>query len=276
MAKSVTGALVGLAIEEGRLALRAPAPVAAWRAPGDPRGAITLDQLLRMSSGLAFSEVYGPGSDATRMLYLEPDMGGFAATKALAAEPDARWSYSSGTTNLLARILREATGGELGDAWAFAFSHLFAPLGMESAVFETDESGSFVGSSYFFATARDWARFGQLFLQDGVWRGRRILPAGWVAYATTPTAAAPRGRYGAQWWLNAGEPGDPEDREWPLLPRDAACARGHSGQYVLVIPSHELVVVRLGLSHRGADHGAEELVGAVIDALPSLSAAGAG
>lgn len=267
MAKSVTGALLGIAVAEGRLALRAPVPVSAWHGAGDRRGAISLDQLLRMSSGLAFEERYTPGDDVTRMLYLAPDMGAYAAARPLAAGPDARWSYSSGTTNLLARVLREAVGGDLGNAWEFAFSRLFAPLGMESAVMEPDESGSFVGSSYVFASARDWARFGQLFLQDGVWNGARILPQGWVAYSTTPTPAASDGRYGAHWWLNAGAPDDPARRPWPGLPRDAASAQGHSGQYLLIVPSQALVVVRLGLSHREADHGIEALAREVLDAL---------
>jgi CubicO group peptidase (beta-lactamase class C family) len=119
---------------------------------------------------------------------------------------------------------------------------------MTSAFFEPDASGSFVGSSYLHMTARDWARFGELFRQGGVWNGRRLLPEGWVRYATTPTPAAPQGAYGAHWWLNAGTPGDPDDRPWPRIPAEVYAARGHSGQWVAIVPSARLVVVRLGLT----------------------------
>ena len=146
---------------------------------------------------------------------------------------------------------------------------LFDPVGMRTAVAETDASGSFVGSSLVFASGRDWARFGQLHLQDGVWEGRRILPEGWSRYVSTPTPAAPEGRYGAGWWLNAGDPDDPTRRMWPTLPRDAYAARGKSGQYVVIVPSAELVVVRLGLSQAEGDDldGIEPLVRAALDTL---------
>lgn len=276
MAKSVTGALVGIAVGEGLLELSARADVAAWP-EGDSRHPITLDQLLRMSSGLAFEETYQPGDDATRMLYSAENMAAYAATRPLAHPPDSHWSYSSGTTNLLMGLLKGAVGGSLDDLWAFSWSRLFGPLGMTSAVFEPDPSGTFVGSSYLFATARDWARFGKLFLRDGVWNGARLLPQGWVAYSRTPTPASILGGYGAQWWLNAGAPGRPEERPWPELPPDAYAARGHSGQYVLVVPSRDLVVVRHGLSAPGADHGFMPLAAAAVtwaDAQPAPPAEG--
>jgi CubicO group peptidase (beta-lactamase class C family) len=268
MAKSVLAALVGVAVAEGRLALAEPAPVPEWRAPGDSRGAITLDQLLRMSSGLAFDERYGPTNDVSRMLFTQPDAGAFAARSRPAAPPDAAWSYSSGTSNLVARILRDLFPGDLGALVRFARERLFERAGMTSAFFEPDASGSFVGSSFAFATARDWARFGELHLRDGVWRGERVLPEGWVRYVTTPTPAAPDGRYGAHWWLNAGRPDAPERRPWPQLPPDSYAARGHSGQWVLVVPSAELVVVRLGLGQVGdPDDGVPELAAELLRAL---------
>jgi CubicO group peptidase (beta-lactamase class C family) len=188
------------------------------------------------------------------MLFTQPDTGAFAARSPLAAAPETVWSYSSGTSNLVARLVR------------YTNERLFDAAGMTSAFFEPDASGTPVGSSYVFATARDWARFGQLHLQDGVWNGRRVLPEGWVRYVTTPTPAAPEGIYGAHWWLNAGDPADPARRMWPKVPRDAYAARGHSGQYVVVVPSAKLVVVRLGLSfcdeaHQGIEDLVAELVG---------------
>ena len=267
MAKSVTATLVGIGVREGRFELEAPAPVPEWRDTDDPRGALAIDHLLRMSSGLEFDEHYGAINDVSVMLFTKPDTGAFAAAKPLAHPVDTMWSYSSGTSNILARILRHqfVTRTEM---IRWSREQLFDRIGMTSAVFETDASGSFIGSSFAFATARDWARLGQLHLQDGVWGGERILPQGWVDYVRTPTPAAARGGYGAHWWLNAGSPGAPEDRVWPSLPGDAYAARGMSGQYVVVVPSAELVVVRLGLSQAEGDalHGIEALVAGIIAA----------
>lgn len=267
MAKSVTMALVGALVLEGRLALEAPAPVPEWRGAGDPRGAITLDQLLRQSSGLAFDETYGAVNDVSRMLFTEPDTGAFAAAFPRAAPPETVWSYSSGTSNIVARIVRDAFGGDLAAMVRFARERLFDPAGMTSALLEPDASGSFIGSSFAFMTARDWARFGELFRRGGTWDGRRLLPEGWVRYATTPTPKAPLGRYGAHWWLNAGAPGAPERRAWPALPAETYAARGHSGQWVVVVPSARLVVVRLGLTFPDLeDDGTQELVAELLAA----------
>ncbi len=270
MAKSVIAALAGVAQREGRIDLDAPAPVPEWREAGDPRGAITTDMLLRMSSGLAFDETYGAVNDVSRMLFTRADYGTFAASFPSAHPPDTAWSYSSGTSNILARILRDHFGSDLEAMVRWSRESLFDPIGMRTAVFQVDASGSFVGSSLVFASARDWARFGQLHLQGGRWNGRTILPEGWSRRVSTPTPAAPEGRYGAGWWLNAGDPGDPSRRMWPGLPRDAYAARGMSGQYVVIVPSAELVVVRLGLSQAEGDdlHGIEPLVGAALASLP--------
>ena len=268
MTKSVTNALVGVLVKEGKLKLRDPAPVPEWRSPGDPRAAITLDNLLRMSSGLRFKEDYkNPRSDAIRMLLAEPDAGAYAAEKPLEVAPNSRWSYSSGTANIISRIVRQSAGGSLSDFTAFAHRALFDRVGMASAVIEPDPSGTFVGSSFMYATPRDWARFGLLYLNDGVWKNERILPEGWVKYSTTPTPNAPKGEYGAQFWLNAGRSGQPEDRWMPKVPPDMYSLRGLEGQYVSIIPSKKLVIVRLGLSVGEKVWDQEQFIADVLDAL---------
>jgi CubicO group peptidase (beta-lactamase class C family) len=177
-------------------------------------------------------------------------MGTFAANKPLAHPPGSHWSYSSGTTNLIAWLHRR-TFDELGDYLAFPRRRLFDPLGMASALIEPDASGTFVGSSYMYATPRDWARLGLLYLRDGVWNGTRLLPAGWVDYSLTPAPAAPKGEYGAQIWLNRGTGTDGADRPHPELPRDMFYLSGFEGQNVVVVPSADLIVVRLGLTRSG-------------------------
>ena len=246
MTKSVTGALAGVLVREGKLSLDGPVDVPEWSGAGDPRHAITLRQLLRMESGLEFSESYtNPLNDVIWMLLGTGDMASFAAHKRLAATPGARWSYASGTTNLIARVLRRAAGD---DAAYLGLPHrgLFDPLAMRSAIIEPDASGTFVGSSYMFASARDWARFGLLYLRDGVAGDARILPEGWVDFTTTPAPTAPDGAYGAHVWRRLPASYAPSGQA--ALPPDAFHAVGHEGQIVSVIPSRRLVAVRLGLS----------------------------
>lgn len=249
MAKSVTAVLAGILVKDGVLDPDSPAPVAAWQTGDDPRAQITLDMLLRMSSGLEFNESYAPFADATTMLYASRDMAGFAAAKPLVAEPDTVWNYSGGTTNIIASIITAHTGGALASAAAFMQDRLFRKIGAYSALIEPDASGNFVGSSYMFATPRDWARFGLLIKNDGVWYGERLLPEGWVDYITRPTPAAPMGEYGAQFWLNAGATDNPDLRLFPDLPRDLYYCGGFNQQIVAVIPSLDLVVVRMGVTH---------------------------
>lgn len=246
MTKSVMSALVGVLIREGKLSHDGPLPVPEWNEKDDPRGKITMDHLLRMSSGLHFEENYkNPLKDVTYMMFEEADMGAFASRKKLDAAPGSQWKYSSGTTNIISRIIREAVGEpEYAELPRRA---LFQPVGMSGALIEKDASGTFVGSSFMYATARDWARFGQLYLQDGVWEGRRILPEGWVEYSRTPAPAAPDKKYGAHFWLKIpGEfRGETEDK---LVPEDAFHCIGYEGQFVTIIPSRQLVIVRLGLA----------------------------
>jgi CubicO group peptidase (beta-lactamase class C family) len=268
MSKSITNALVGILVKEGKLAIQQPAPVPEWR--GDPRkAAITIDQLLRMSSGLRFDEIYQPLADTPRMLYANNDVAAFAAAKPLEAEPDSKWHYSSGTSNILSRIVRHSVETTYPHYFEFICHKLFDRIGMHSAVMEPDGSGTFVGSSYTLATALDWARFGLLYLQDGVWENQRILPPGWVAYSTTPTAAAPMGQYGAHFWLNAGAADNPDIRKWPSAPRDAYAALGYQEQQVIVIPSRKTVLVRFGATTDHKAWNTDSFIRSILMALPS-------
>jgi CubicO group peptidase (beta-lactamase class C family) len=268
MSKSVTNALVGVLVRKGKLDIRRPAPVPEWQHESDPRRNITVDQLLRMSSGLKFNEAYAPFSDAVSMFYDSYDFAAYAAHKPLEADPDTVWNYSSGTANIISRIVRRTAEKEYSNYYEFIYRELFHKIGMYSAVFEPDPSGTFVGSSYVFATARDWARFGLLYLQDGVWENERLLPEGWVAYTTTPTPKAPRGEYGALFWLNAGATDDPMNRRWPSIPGDAYSAEGFQDQRVIIIPSRKLVLVRLGNCSYEDAWDDEKFISDVLAALP--------
>ncbi|MGB7454029.1 MAG: serine hydrolase [Lysobacterales bacterium] len=267
MTKSVTNLLIGLLINDGKISLSQTAPVPLWYEEiGDPRGEITVDQLLRMSSGLAFDEEYAFYSDVTRMLSVEADAAGFAASRPLIAEPGEVWSYSSGTSNILSGVIRRTIGGYMQEYYDFTQQRLFLPLGIRTASLETDNNGTFIGSSYMYASARDWARLGQFCLQDGRWLGERLLPEGWMAYSTTPTPNNPRNNYGAHFWLNADPEDNEQQRTWPDLPADAYSMNGFQGQRVIIIPWKQLVVVRLGASG-GPNHGIEPLVAGLIDVL---------
>lgn len=267
MAKSVTNAIIGILVKQGKINIKNPAPVPEWQKADDPRHAITLDQLLRMSSGLEWVEAYAerPVSDVNSMLLLKPDMAAYAASKPLAVKPDTLWRYSSGTTNIICRLIREKVGSREA-YWDFPRRELFNKISMRSAIWGTDATGTFIGSSFIYATARDYARFGLLYLNDGVWQGERLLPAGWVAYSTTPTPAAPKGQYGAHFWLNGGKGAKPTERMYPQLPADTFFARGYQGQIIAIIPSRKLVVVRLGMTYDDK-WGMEPFIKSVLDAI---------
>jgi CubicO group peptidase (beta-lactamase class C family) len=268
MTKSVINALVGILVGQGKLDLYAPAPVPEWQTPDDPRRKITLDQLLRMESGLRFVEEYEENidSDCNAMLFNSIDAAGFAAAMPLETEPGSKWSYSSGSVNILARIVRQASGKNEAEQFGFPRKALFEKIGMSSAIMEPDPSGTFMGSSFMYATARDWARFGLLYLNGGVWMGKRILPDGWITYSTTPTPHAPSGEaYGKLFWLNTGK-----NVRWiPELPEDMFSANGHEGQYVMVIPSRDIVIVRLGLTRGPSSREILSFVADILDALPN-------
>ena len=267
--KSVMNALIGILVREQRLSVADRAPVAAWSKADDPRHAITIDELLRMTSGLALDEAEGFGAPDTvsRMLYGERDMAGFAEGARLKDDPGTRWSYSSGNSIILSRILRDAVGGHATDVIGFMQRELFAPLGMRNVTFELDATATPVGSKGMFASARDWARFGLLYLNDGVVGGRRILPPGWVAYSSSPTLDTD---YGAGFWTNAATNNAATGRIRGGMPPDAFYASGNLGQRVVIVPSMRLVVVRLGVSQDWPDFDMKGFVRLISDTIAAL------
>jgi CubicO group peptidase (beta-lactamase class C family) len=239
MAKSMLHAAVGVLVRQGRLSVAQRAAAPEWAGDGDPRAAITLDQLLHMTSGLRYAEDYVDAevSDVIKMLFLPgaDDTGAFAAALPLDHAPDTVSNYSSGTSNIISRMIREIVGRH--DAYGrFLRAELFDRIGMASATPKFDNSGSWIASSYCFCTPRDFAKFGLLYLRDGVWNGQRLLPEGWVDYGRTPAAAQPtdtdRG-YGAHWWLLRDDLG-------------TFYASGYLGQYIFLVPALDLIIVRSG------------------------------
>ncbi len=237
MGKSFTNALVGLMAGDGLLDIYAPMDIPQWK--DDNRSAITLNDLMQMQSGLEWNENYGNRSDVNLMLHREEDMGLFALSKPLMAKPGTHWYYSSGSTNIIMHYLRGKFASDT-EFWSYIRSRLFTPLGIRNACFEPDMSGTPVGSSYLYVTARDYARFGQMYLDDGCVAGTRILPEGWVDYSVTP-ASDSKGGYGAFFWLN-------QNKSCPDVPEDMFSCQGHDGQEIYIIPSQDLVVVVLGYS----------------------------
>lgn len=265
MAKSITGTLIGILVKQGKLSLDQPAPVAEWAGKSDGRAAITVRELLQQTSGLAFEENYSKSTDATNMLFRKADMAGYTASHTLLDKPGSHFYYSSGNSNILSGIVRSVVGDS--GYHRFPFEQLFYKLGMYSVVMEPDASGTFVGSSYAFANARDWARLGQFYLQNGNWMGEQIVPDNWVQAATAPVSVAPMGEYGFQIWLNAGAPGNPVNRKFPRLPTDLYYFNGYEGQFVFVIPSKELVIVRLGQTAKSSWFDTQTFVNGIIEAI---------
>jgi CubicO group peptidase (beta-lactamase class C family) len=237
MTKSVTATYFGILQKQGKIDIMKPAPIKEWR--NDERSKITLNDLLHMNSGLEWEENYGKISDVTKMLFMAEDMTQSQIDKPFVGKPNNSWNYSSGTTNLLSGILRKQfkTHQEYLDFW---YASLIDKIGMNSMVIETDMAGNFVGSSYGWATTRDWAKFGLLYLHKGNWNGEQIFEPSWAKYVSTPTNGS-NGKYGAHFWLNA-------NGDFPDVPRDFYRCSGYQGQMVAIFPSHDLVVVRMGLS----------------------------
>ena len=236
MTKSITATYFGILEKQGKFDINKPAPIAAWQK--DERAIISTKDLLHMNSGLEWEEDYGKISDVTKMLFQAEDMGKAQLEKPAQFPPNLHWNYSSGTTNLLSKILRNQfkTHQEYLDFW---YSSLLDKIGMNSALVETDMSGNFVGSSYGWATTRDWAKFGLLYLHKGNWNGEQLFDESWAKFVATPTNTS-NGRYGSQFWLNSAG-------YFPDVPKDMFYASGFQGQMVAVFPSNDLVIVRMGL-----------------------------
>lgn len=246
-AKSVFHALMGIAVRDGKVRLSDPAPVPAWQQPGDPRAAITLENLLRMNSGIDYSDFDFDGRPkVAAMLMGRQGAAEYFMEQPLAHQPGTHFAYASGSTNLLSWVLRQAYGDD--DYYALPARELFNKLGMRTAIIEADANGTLIGSSFFHASARDFIRFGLLYQNDGVWMGKRILPEGWVTQGRTAIPELTQS-YGAHWWLY-GEGDRAHARALGVrLPEDAFQANGFEGQKLLVIPSIQLVIVRLGLCY---------------------------
>jgi hypothetical protein len=264
MTKSVVNALIGILTQKGLVTPSLPAPIPEWRGATDPRREIEVEHLMRMTSGLALDETNSGFDPSSQMLYLHDDTGAFAAKAALIAPPGTRWAYSSPTTQLLARIIRDAVGGP-EQTLAFAWRELFNPLGMRDVTLEFDAAGTMLGSTYMLASARDWARFGLLYLNDGMVGGRRILHEDWVDLSAAATLDTD---YAAGFWTNRSEHEHAKGRVRLGIPRDAFFASGDLGQRIVIMPSQHLVIVRLGdsVDPTGDIRGLGQLVKEVIAA----------
>lgn len=237
MTKSVTATLFGILQKQGKLDINKPAPVTEWA--NDERAKITLANLLNMNSGLEWEEDYTKICDATVMLFATEDMSQTQLVKPAQFKPNTHWNYSSGTTNLLSGILRKQfkTHQEYLDFW---YSALIDKIGMNSMIVETDMAGNYAGSSYGWATTRDWAKFGLLYLHQGNWNGTPLFDEKWMQFVTTPTPTS-KGKYGGQFWLNAGE-------KYPSAPKNMFYCSGYQGQKIFILPSQDMVIVRMGLT----------------------------
>lgn len=243
MTKSIMSTVFGVAQHQGLLNVNDQAPINDWKE--DERSKITIHNLLQMNSGLEWDENYNKISDVTKMLFLEEDMTQVQVDKPFAGKPNETWNYSSGTSNLLSGILRTKLKShqEYLDFW---YREFVDKIGMSSMIIEADVAGNYVGSSYSWATARDWAKFGLLYLNKGNWNGEQIFSEEWADYVATPTPSS-NGQYGAQFWLNNGG-------MLPDVPKSLFFANGYDGQKVFILPEQDLVVVRLGLSENFSDN----------------------
>ena len=279
MAKTVTATMIGMLVADGRIRLGESAPVPAWQRPGDPRGEITLKQLLQMRSGLRHTEAGDPiyASDEVQMLFREGrnDMAAWAEAQPLEAEPGAEWEYSSNTTVILADIAARALTGDEGQdgrdpetrrkaVSEYLRNRLWEPLGMRSMLPEFDANGTLIGGSLMHATARDWAKFGELLRNGGSVGGVQLVPRAWIDFMTTPN---PRNKfYGAQTWLNRGEGAD---KQYPGALPSVFSMNGHLGQYVVVSPRQGLTVVRLGNTRQDSLDAVQARIADILKLFPA-------
>ncbi|WP_100867921.1 serine hydrolase domain-containing protein [Novosphingobium kunmingense] len=279
MAKTVTAVMIGMLVSDGRLRLDETAPVPAWQRPGDPRGEITLRQLLQMRSGLRHVEAEGEpfATDTARMLFLDgrDDTAAYAEAQPLEAEPGARFEYSSATSIILSDLAARALTTSAAPAERrrvvqdYLRTRLFDPIGMTSIVPEFDAAGTLLGGSLMHATARDWARFGEFLRNRGAIKGAQLVPTTWIDFMVRPSPRNPG--YGAHVWLNRPQAGD-DDVQWPGAPRSTFSMNGHLGQFVAVAPSKGLVVVRLGKTAEGAHAPVRAAMARIIQLYPDKTA----
>ena len=244
---------------------REPSWVADWRQ--DDRAQITIADLLYMVSGLDLDEGYNPWDPVVQMLNGEPSMAGWAAEAPLAEEPGTTWEYLSAVSNILAAVVQGQFDTDQ-DYWQYPQEALFEPIGVTSATLESDTVGTWVGSSYLWASVTDWARFGQLLLRDGSWQGEQVLEPGWLELAATPALTQGDGAgYGAQSWLPANPVGG-ECRNTAGIPGDTVSMEGHWGQLVAMVPSRDAVIVRLGWTFESGQFDSCQLIADAVAALP--------
>ena len=267
MTKTATSALIGILVGDGDLNVKAPAPIPEWRDPSDNQSKVTTEDLLFMVSGLEFNEGYenDPISDVNKMLMNTRDITAFSASFPVTAEPGSRWAYQTASSMLLGKVIRQTIEND-EEYFQFIQMRLFNQIGARDSYYQADSASIFSGGAFLWATPRDWARIGRMYLNDGIYEGKRILPEGWVKYSTTPTEASIKARaYGAQVWLN-----HPAAHDWlPELPEDTYAAQGHYGQYMVVIPSLDLVVVRMGQTFNSTAFDLQGFLLDVIKALPN-------
>ena len=255
MAKSIMSTLTGILVQKGKIDINQPTGIETWQ--NDERKNITWKHLLQMNSGLAWEENYGAISDVTKMLYTEDDVYSFAVNHNLDGTIGKTWKYSSGTSNILSGLIRKQLDND--EAYlSFANKELFNWIGAESMVLESDPTGTIVGSSYAWATPRDWAKYGLLYLQNGKVADQQIFPDWWAEFTASP-AEGSENKYGAQFWKQ-------NDEEFPSVPKDMYFADGFQGQRIFIIPSKNIVVVRFGLSNKG-DISYDKLLKEIIEAV---------
>ncbi len=259
MTKSFTATFIGMLHERGLLDIQGPTGIPEWQ--GTDKAAITIEDLLQMASGIDFTEeATGPANDLSVMLHATGKFSDFVLDRPLVAAPGEEYNYSTADTMLLARIGHDALGGSMRATYNFLAANLFEPIGITDAVLEYDAAGYPGGGSYLSMKPRDWARLGLLYMNEGNWFGRQVFSSAWVRYATGPAPA--NSGYGAQIWLNT------DRKRWPSLPEDTFAFLGHQEQSVFIIPSRQLVVVRMGFTF-GGDGEIEELVSGIVRALPA-------
>jgi len=259
MSKSFTAAMIGILVKKNKLSIDSPAPIASW--VNTKKQKITLKHLLQQTTGLEFSEIYTRPSSVTKMLFSKGDMAAYTESLPLKHEPGTVFNYSGGNSNILSKIIRQTVGEN--DYAAFPYSELFHKINAYSFLMEPDASGTYIGSSYSYATARDFARFGLLYYNNGIWNGERLLPEYWVRESIQPSGADKLKHYGYQFWLNGYDQKDPTKRWYPDVPADMFFADGYGGQDVYIIPSEKLIVARLGVQPIDGNKFLKEVIAAV-------------